>query len=135
MPSGAADAAAYFAEHDVQRKLSSIINEMVATRPVEATRWLSRRLRTESKGVSASGTVPLLDAAAGRDAFGTEHEKTWGYVLGLQAPPAAGAAAAPPAKGTAPRSSSGNNQQKKPVELVIEGLGSGVLLSIRERRQ
>ena len=116
---------AYFAEHGIQEKLNAMLNEMVQVRPHMPYSWLATRMRRDGCGHSPSaGTVPLLPPAA-KSELGKDLEKSWGFVLGLQARPGS-AAAAPKAPASKPVAAAATG-----VLLTIEPQGSGVLLAIR----
>ena len=111
-------------EHQLEHKLNEFLNEMVCVRPTQPMNWLARRLRKEEAGglSPAANTVPLLDAAAGSAAvFGVENG--WWYRMSY-----AGEAATPPSAGAAGVPAA---PVKTGLELAIEPLGEGVLLSIR----
>jgi hypothetical protein len=54
---------AYFAEHRIQEKLNSMLNEMVQVRPHMPAHWLAKRMRQDGSAPSA-GTMPQLAPAA-----------------------------------------------------------------------
>jgi hypothetical protein len=121
---------AYFAEHRIQEKLNSMLNEMVQVRPHMPYHWLAKRMRQDGSAPSA-GTMPQL-APAAQKALGGDLEKQWNFALGLQvrsgsAPSAPVVAAAPPKRSAVASGAEG-------VLLTIESLSaasSGVLLAIR----
>ena len=120
---------AYFAEHRIQEKLNSMLNEMVQVRPHMPYHWLAKRMRQDGSAPSA-GTMPQL-APAAQKALGGDLEKQWSFALGLQvrsgSAPSAPVAAAPPKRSAVASGADG-------VLLTIEGLSaasSGVLLAIR----
>ena len=125
---------AYFAEHDIERKLNDVLNEMAALRPADGNRFLARRMRSLASGANgAAVTAPLMSASAGAAAFGDELSKSWSYTEGLQRP-GTGAAAPPskPAKGK--RGGSGGRAAVGELDLTIEAFGQDrVLLAIREK--
>lgn len=74
----------YFVDHQIEYKLNSFLNEMVASRPAQPLGWLARRMRREEAGGAAPvSTVPLLDPAVGGAAVGMDIEKQWAYSLNL----------------------------------------------------
>ena len=120
---------AYFAEHRIQEKLNSMLNEMVQVRPHMPYHWLAKRMRQDGSAPSA-GTMPQL-APAAQKALGGDLEKQWSFALGLQvrsgSAPSAPVAAAPPTRSAVASGADG-------VLLTIESLSaasSGVLLAIR----
>ena len=120
---------AYFAEHRIQEKLNSMLNEMVQVRPHMPYHWLAKRMRQDGSAPSA-GTMPQL-APAAQKALGGDLEKQWSFALGLQvrsgSAPSAPVAAAPPKRSAVASGADG-------VLLTIESLSaasSGVLLAIR----
>lgn len=117
---------AYFSEHQIQEKLNRMLNDMVQVRPHMPYSWLAQRMRRDGCSPSpAVGTVPIIPAAA-KNTFASEMEKTWGYVLGLQARGKGGAQKVQTNKRT-----TGASNAPMGVQLTIEPLGNNVLLAIR----
>ena len=111
-----------------------MLNEMVQSRPYAPYSWLAQRMRMDGSGVTpAVGTVPVLPPAAKLE-FGGDLEKTWGFVLGLQArggsAPAPAAAAAAPAKAKAAKPKAPEKESSEVVLSICE-MGDGVFLAIR----
>ncbi len=122
---------AYFAEHCIQEKLNTMLNEMVQVRPHAPYGWLAKRIRRDTYGHSpAVGTLPVLPPAS-KSEFCSGLEKTWGFVLGLQARGGSGASAAP-AAGAAGGARARPPTASTGVQLSIEPSTKGVLLCIRE---
>lgn len=117
---------AYFAEHRIQEKLNTMLNDMVQVRPHMPYHWLAKRMRHDGSAPSA-GTMPQLSPAA-QKALGSDLEKSWSFVLGLQARP--GSAPAAPAAPAKPGVVMGGAEG---VLLTIEPQGKGVLLAIRSK--
>ena len=117
----------YFEEHAIQDKLNDMLNDMVQVRPNAPFGWLAKRMRAGGPRHTASaGTVPAGLGAAAKSAMGSELEKQWGFVLGLQATGSGVGPAAGPTAG-APKAGSATD-----VLLTIEAAGDGVLLCIRD---
>ena len=99
-------------DNQIEDKLNSFLNEMVAARPVQPFVWLARRLRREEAGsCPAVGTMPLIDPKVASAMVGAEMEKAWAYSVGLSS-------------GTKITKTTG-------INLTIEPVGSGVLVALR----
>lgn len=105
-----------------------MLNEMVQIRPNTPYTWLAHRMRFDACHSPAAGTLPVVPAAA-KSALGSELEKSWGFVLGLQAPGVGGAPAAKPVKGAAKAAKGAAAGDG--LKLTIEPQGKGLLLAIR----
>ena len=113
---------AYFLEHAIQDKLNNILNEMVQLRPSAPYSWLAKRMRSESCGYAAVGSVPVSLGGAAKDVLGGELEKQWHFAMAHQGLGSeATSAAQVPKPGT-------------DVLLTIDPAGDKVLLSIREQK-
>ena len=107
-------------DNQIEDKLNSFLNEMVAERPAQPFAWLARRLRREQAGSApAVGTVPLMDPKLAGATVGAEVQKAWAYTVGLSGGEVVASSGGAGAKGTG-------------INLSIEPLGKGVLLAIRQ---
>lgn len=106
-----------------------MLNDMVLSRPSQPYSWLARRMRRdEAHAPSTRTSMPQLSAAAAAACLGADLEKSWYYYSAFSGSPTTPAGGAKQGKAAA-----AGKGGKGGLELDISALGSGVILTIREK--